>query len=169
MGTGGSQRERVRIVLLGNSKLKIYNVEGRRSTVFHCSVNRQGTLSGQVKQDGVYSGHFKLWPMKQDSRARRMQELYLKIRCGLCHNVPILKQPEGLPETCSICLEGFAPGDMISSTSCSRGSHTFHHECLQEWLKDHHTCPMCRSVIATPKQVSDRGEMMRMVMVVPRR
>merc|ERR1712187_680251 len=133
----------------------ISNVEGMHSTVFQGSVNKQGILSGRVKQDGVMSGRFKLWPMRQEPSVRRMQEFYLKLRCGHCDEVPILEQPEGLAGECSICLAGFAPGDMISSTSCSRGSHTYHRDCIQQWLKEHYTCPICRSVIATPRNASD--------------
>ena len=43
---------------------------------------------------------------------------------------------------CAICLEG-VPLDHnhIHTTSCN---HTFHHQCLAQWLVGHSRCPVCR-------------------------
>lgn len=49
---------------------------------------------------------------------------------------------------CSICLDCFKVGEIvsISSDKCSSISckHAFHHSCIKEWLLKHDTCPSCR-------------------------
>ncbi|KAK9001862.1 hypothetical protein V6N11_024560 [Hibiscus sabdariffa] len=44
-------------------------------------------------------------------------------------------------EDCTICLEGFEAGSYAARMPCS---HIFHAECIQEWLKQSHYCPLCR-------------------------
>ncbi|KAK9001867.1 hypothetical protein V6N11_024565 [Hibiscus sabdariffa] len=44
-------------------------------------------------------------------------------------------------EDCTICLEGFGAGSYAARMPCS---HIFHGECIQEWLKQSHYCPLCR-------------------------
>ncbi|KAL4384356.1 hypothetical protein GQ457_15G022330 [Hibiscus cannabinus] len=46
-------------------------------------------------------------------------------------------------EDCTICLEGFGAGSYAARMPCS---HIFHGECIQEWLKRSHYCPLCRSL-----------------------
>ncbi|CAH9144507.1 unnamed protein product, partial [Cuscuta epithymum] len=49
-------------------------------------------------------------------------------------------------ETCSVCLEGFCKGDVI--TSLPPCSHRFHKACILPWLRRKYTCPLCRSNIS---------------------
>ncbi|GAB0197963.1 E3 ubiquitin-protein ligase RNF43 [Grus japonensis] len=41
---------------------------------------------------------------------------------------------------CAICLEEFSEGQELRIISCS---HEFHQECVDPWLQQHHTCPLC--------------------------
>ncbi|KFV67384.1 E3 ubiquitin-protein ligase RNF43, partial [Dryobates pubescens] len=41
---------------------------------------------------------------------------------------------------CAICLEEFTDGQELRIISCS---HEFHRECVDPWLQQHHTCPLC--------------------------
>ncbi|KAM6242098.1 E3 ubiquitin-protein ligase RNF43, partial [Porphyrio hochstetteri] len=41
---------------------------------------------------------------------------------------------------CAICLEEFSEGQELRIISCS---HEFHRECVDPWLQQHHTCPLC--------------------------
>ena len=44
---------------------------------------------------------------------------------------------------CSICLDEFRKNEkIITLESCK---HFFHKECLDIWLQDHNTCPVCRA------------------------
>ena len=45
--------------------------------------------------------------------------------------------------SCSICLENFIKGDVISTLPCSK-RHTFHSYCLEEWFYSNILCPLCR-------------------------
>ncbi|KAK6628951.1 hypothetical protein RUM43_002768 [Polyplax serrata] len=45
---------------------------------------------------------------------------------------------------CSICKEIFIPYSEINSTSCG---HLYHSSCISRWLKQHKTCPQCRSEV----------------------
>ncbi|KAH0709616.1 hypothetical protein KY284_011043 [Solanum tuberosum] len=44
-------------------------------------------------------------------------------------------------DTCSICLDGFSDGQIIGSTDCH---HTFHFDCINQWLMQVNSCPICR-------------------------
>uniref|UniRef100_A0A8D0GA42 RING-type E3 ubiquitin transferase n=1 Tax=Sphenodon punctatus TaxID=8508 RepID=A0A8D0GA42_SPHPU len=41
---------------------------------------------------------------------------------------------------CAICLEEFSEGQELRIISCF---HEFHRECVDPWLQQHHTCPLC--------------------------
>ena len=43
---------------------------------------------------------------------------------------------------CSICLEDFEIGDVISELKCE---HYFHKKCIKQWLNVNNTCPNCRN------------------------
>ncbi|KAJ0229775.1 E3 ubiquitin-protein ligase RHY1A [Hirschfeldia incana] len=45
---------------------------------------------------------------------------------------------------CSICLESFTSGDVLTSLPCT---HSFHSSCLNPWLKACGDCPCCRRAI----------------------
>ncbi|KAL1536004.1 RING-type E3 ubiquitin transferase [Salvia divinorum] len=46
---------------------------------------------------------------------------------------------------CTICLEEYSPQDVIRCiTSCH---HYFHSKCIDRWLQDNNTCPVCRNSI----------------------
>eukprot|EP00980_Cylindrotheca_fusiformis_P008387 scaffold1772_cov80-Cylindrotheca_fusiformis.AAC.15 len=48
------------------------------------------------------------------------------------------------PTECSICLQAYETGQTICISTASQCDHVFHQECMEEWLKDHDNCPMCR-------------------------
>lgn len=45
---------------------------------------------------------------------------------------------------CPICIDDLKEGDMAVLLPCK---HWFHEECVVLWLKEHNTCPICRSAI----------------------
>ncbi|KNC98780.1 uncharacterized protein SPPG_05759 [Spizellomyces punctatus DAOM BR117] len=45
---------------------------------------------------------------------------------------------------CTVCLSEYDAGDSLKGTPCA---HWFHDECIDRWLKDHSTCPICRTEI----------------------
>jgi len=54
-------------------------------------------------------------------------------------NLPSAAQEEG--NTCSICLTDFHAGDRKRRLTCM---HCFHVVCVDQWLKNNPTCPVCR-------------------------
>ncbi|CAM4668062.1 unnamed protein product [Lepidochelys olivacea] len=60
----------------------------------------------------------------------RCQQDALRDSASSCSSAPI----------CAICLEEFSEGQELRIISCS---HEFHRECVDPWLQQHHTCPLC--------------------------
>ena len=58
----------------------------------------------------------------------------------------------GLVETenCSICLSAFKKGEELRLLPCP-GTHIFHKECVDDWLKLNDSCPCCRQSIFSPE------------------
>ena len=42
---------------------------------------------------------------------------------------------------CSICFDAFKEDDECRELKCS---HMFHEKCIDPWLTEHVTCPVCR-------------------------
>ncbi|KAH1108572.1 hypothetical protein J1N35_012340 [Gossypium stocksii] len=60
--------------------------------------------------------------------------------------VNMVKVEAGDEEDCMICLEALEVGFYASRMPCS---HTFHGDCIEEWLKQSHYCPICRFEMPT--------------------
>ena len=57
---------------------------------------------------------------------------------------------------CSICLCEFEDDDKIRMLPCS---HPFHQPCIDQWLENNTTCPLCmRSLLETPSRPVERPE-----------
>ncbi|PIA55486.1 hypothetical protein AQUCO_00700050v1 [Aquilegia coerulea] len=50
--------------------------------------------------------------------------------------------------SCSVCCEEFMTGEEITKMPCF-SAHIFHMDCIQDWLKVSHTCPLCRYPMPT--------------------
>ncbi|KAL9340471.1 hypothetical protein Peur_066690 [Populus x canadensis] len=49
------------------------------------------------------------------------------------------------PRECAVCLSEFTEGERVRKLKCH---HTFHNECLDEWLhQSMATCPLCRITV----------------------
>ncbi|CAJ1939520.1 unnamed protein product [Cylindrotheca closterium] len=47
-------------------------------------------------------------------------------------------------DECSICLQPYKYGQTICVAKNTHCKHVFHQDCIEEWLKDHSNCPLCR-------------------------
>jgi len=45
-------------------------------------------------------------------------------------------------DECTVCMEDFETGEMI--TELPMCGHTFHKDCVDLWLRQHASCPICR-------------------------
>jgi hypothetical protein len=50
-------------------------------------------------------------------------------------------------QDCIICYQSFELSEKVKTLVCN---HFFHEECIDRWLHDHATCPMCRSHVVQP-------------------
>ncbi|KAK5251280.1 hypothetical protein LTR93_005494 [Exophiala xenobiotica] len=64
---------------------------------------------------------------------------------------------EGKAE-CSICMDNVDLGDEVTVLPCN---HWFHGDCVTAWLKEHDTCPHCRSPITNSNQPQQPGSSRR--------
>ncbi|XP_036381521.1 E3 ubiquitin-protein ligase RNF128a isoform X3 [Megalops cyprinoides] len=44
-------------------------------------------------------------------------------------------------DTCAVCIDVYKPGDVVVTLTCN---HFFHKTCIEPWLLEHRTCPMCK-------------------------
>uniref|UniRef100_A0A3P8X5Z9 Ring finger protein 150a n=1 Tax=Cynoglossus semilaevis TaxID=244447 RepID=A0A3P8X5Z9_CYNSE len=51
------------------------------------------------------------------------------------------KETESEYDNCAVCIEGYKPNDVIRILPCR---HVFHKHCVDPWLQEHRTCPMCK-------------------------
>ncbi|XP_076585423.1 RING finger protein 150a [Chaetodon auriga] len=51
------------------------------------------------------------------------------------------KEMESDFDNCAVCIEGYKPNDVVRILPCR---HVFHKHCVDPWLQDHRTCPMCK-------------------------
>ncbi|NXW65657.1 RN128 ligase, partial [Eurystomus gularis] len=47
--------------------------------------------------------------------------------------------PDG--DTCVVCIEVYKPNEVVRILTCN---HLFHKSCIDPWLLEHRTCPMCK-------------------------
>ncbi|XP_048370887.1 E3 ubiquitin-protein ligase RNF128 isoform X2 [Sphaerodactylus townsendi] len=47
--------------------------------------------------------------------------------------------PDG--DNCAVCIEVYKPNDVVRILTCN---HLFHKSCIDPWLLEHRTCPMCK-------------------------
>ena len=44
-------------------------------------------------------------------------------------------------ELCSICLDNYKKEDILNELKCG---HKYHNTCIDDWIKNNNTCPLCR-------------------------
>ncbi|CAN6320519.1 unnamed protein product [Urochloa humidicola] len=57
--------------------------------------------------------------------------------------------------TCSVCLEQVAVGDLLRSLPCL---HQFHAICIDPWLRQQGTCPICKHQVSEGWHSVGNGE-----------
>ncbi len=59
-----------------------------------------------------------------------------------------LDHPTDEVETCTVCLDDYVDGVELRMLQCS---HRFHRACIDPWLLERYTCPLCKDNILTSR------------------
>nr|CAH7746290.1 unnamed protein product [Callosobruchus chinensis] len=70
-----------------------------------------------------------------------------------------VQEMQGECECCAICIEPYKISDTLRILPCG---HEFHKSCIDPWLLEHRTCPMCKMdilrhygfVVSSPSTIS---------------
>ena len=71
----------------------------------------------------------------------------VKIEAKHCKKTPNSTEME--PPSCTVCCDAIALGSKGMFMPCG---HIYHPDCLNPWLKEHNTCPVCRFELPTEDQ-----------------
>lgn len=71
---------------------------------------------------------------------------------------------EDHPE-CSICLGEFEPNQWICASNNPSCKHSFHLDCMKEWLMKHDGCPVCRETYLLEAATAQEAEEARSAVV----
>lgn len=129
-----------------------------------------GLFTGELKSNDRF-GKFcfspkKLVKMLAVGQSRLVREGNISERYGVLNypipsttlnnlrNVNLISEPQNRvirePITCSICLDNISNSD-VKELRCN---HKFHRNCINIWLQDNNTCPLCRRFQGSNRNVS---------------
>ncbi|OCT65941.1 E3 ubiquitin-protein ligase RNF128-like isoform X2 [Xenopus laevis] len=58
-------------------------------------------------------------------------------------------------DSCAVCIEPYKPSDVVRILTCN---HFFHKNCIDPWLLEHRTCPMCKCDILKSLGIAEDEE-----------
>ncbi|XP_045504826.1 protein goliath-like isoform X3 [Colias croceus] len=75
------------------------------------------------------------------------------------------REVQGDGECCAICIEPYRVSETLRSLPCR---HDFHKNCIDPWLLEHRTCPMCKmDILKYYGFVAERHERARQIVIAP--
>ncbi|XP_072285829.1 E3 ubiquitin-protein ligase RNF128 [Pyxicephalus adspersus] len=69
--------------------------------------------------------------------------------------------PDG--DSCAVCIDSFKANDVVRILTCN---HFFHKSCIDPWLLEHRTCPMCKCDILKSLGIADHEDESDNAMVI---
>ena len=86
---------------------------------------------------------------KKRAKTESVQKLpIVKIEAKHCKKV--IGSTEMEPPSCTVCCDAISLGSRGMFMPCG---HIYHPDCLNPWLKDHNTCPVCRFELPTAENI----------------
>lgn len=58
-------------------------------------------------------------------------------------------------DACAVCLDGFEANTLMRTLACE---HVYHKDCIDPWLTDHGTCPLCKARIVLSAGQDDNAQ-----------
>lgn len=68
-------------------------------------------------------------------------------------------EDEKIAEDCIICFRKFNDNDLVKKFACQR--HMFHSKCIDAWIREHSTCPLCKYSLSSGLKNDEEGELLR--------
>ncbi|CAD5215968.1 unnamed protein product [Bursaphelenchus okinawaensis] len=80
------------------------------------------------------------------AKDRLQRRLFNAAKKALTHipTKPVKVGDKELDSDCPVCIDPYRAGDIVRMLPCR---HVFHKTCVDPWLLEHRTCPMCKSDI----------------------
>ncbi|CAI9117180.1 OLC1v1018526C1 [Oldenlandia corymbosa var. corymbosa] len=96
-------------------------------------------------------------PVHSNAEARVKTEMGLKKEVREMLPIIVFKESFSVNDTqCSVCLGDYQAEEKLQQIpSCG---HTFHVECIDNWLSTRATCPLCRQSLVSPSSAKDEAE-----------
>ena len=85
---------------------------------------------------------------ERQERTRQNDALPIRLVTGANRTPGCIQQhnpTDGETLTCAVCLQDVEKGEMTSRLPCS---HAYHPHCINAWMANHNTCPICRRCYA---------------------
>ncbi|KAK6230552.1 hypothetical protein QUC31_002076 [Theobroma cacao] len=101
-------------------------------------VTYQAIIPNYLQPSGMTEG----FPQSTDDRVMLRQQTFEKLLRPMIYGVGShpLKSRD-----CAICLDDYVVGEVCRVFPACK--HTFHLSCIDHWLENHRTCPVCRQCI----------------------
>lgn len=77
----------------------------------------------------------------RDKTEKRLTSAAKKATAKLPTRTVSKKTEEDESDNCAVCLDGYKASDVVRILPCQ---HEFHKLCIDPWLVEHRTCPMCK-------------------------
>lgn len=118
----------------------------RRKRIDRMIQNEVNSISNQVAQEASFG---------RDDGMVEQTILKLKTK-SIISTTDDQSADANMENVCLICMVALDEGEKIGDLSCG---HSYHVDCLKEWLKRKNACPLCNTQVANPQTVLvDREE-----------
>lgn len=96
----------------------------------------------------VFVSASRLYSLRRHKRSERRLKSEAKKAIGRLRVRTLRREDEevaaaaaGDAQLCAVCIEAYRPGDVVTVLTCD---HLFHKTCIEPWLLERRTCPMCK-------------------------
>ncbi|CAN6456632.1 unnamed protein product [Victoria cruziana] len=114
-------------------------------TLLHCRNRR-------IRRDSIHNDNIIINGQvgeRQEVSVGTPQQISAGVDRNIINSLPVFKfvslVESGISSECAICLARFEDSDLLHLLP--KCKHAFHKECVDRWLEDHSSCPICRQSV----------------------